>query len=151
MRNSCFQLYSVYGNFFKIQNKIQQKSLQELSPGVRINELKDAYHAVMVCLREMEKIKTFLEDKKSWWKILQAHSADCCQQKLPHLHGFLNESLVTLMLEEDIDEVQFLLKFTISFKFYEFKMRQSLLFDNERKNTCKQFISFSSLHIMLRC
>lgn len=111
--NDYFGLYLVHGNFFKFFNLEQdsKKSLQELSPGVKIDELKDAHHAVTVCLREMEKIKTFLEDEKSWWKILQAHSADCCQQKLPHLHGFLDESLVTLMLEEDTVEVQFLLIF----------------------------------------
>lgn len=64
----------------------------------------------MTCLREMEKIKTFLEDKNSWWKILKGRKVDCCQQKLPHLHGVLDGLPVTLMLLEDgTDEVQSLL------------------------------------------
>lgn len=72
----------------------------------KINDLKDAHHAVMTCLREMGKIKIFLEDENSWWKILKGRSVNCCQQKMPHLHGVLDGSSVTLMLlEEGTDEV----------------------------------------------
>lgn len=79
----------------------------EPSPENRINDLKDANRAIMICLREMDKIKTFLEDENSWWKILKGRSVDCCEQKLPHLHGVLDGSSVTLMLlEEGTDEVQ---------------------------------------------
>lgn len=68
--------------------------------------MKDVHHAIMICLREMEKIKTFLEDENTWWKILKGRSVECCQQKLPHLHGVLDGSPVTLMLlEDDTDEV----------------------------------------------
>lgn len=63
------------------------------------------------CARELEKIKTFLEDENTWWKILKERSATCCEQTLPHLHGILDGSSVTLILfEEGIDEVfEFLL------------------------------------------
>lgn len=58
------------------------------------------------CARELEKIKTFLEDENTWWKILKERSATCCEQTLPHLHGILDGSSVTLILfEEGIDEV----------------------------------------------
>ncbi|XP_011692689.1 PREDICTED: uncharacterized protein LOC105452869 [Wasmannia auropunctata] len=72
---------------------------------VEMNDLKDAHCAVVTCLREMEKIKTFLEDENSWWKILKGRTIECCQQKLPHLHGVLDGSSVTLiLLEEGTDE-----------------------------------------------
>ena len=84
-------------------------------PENKINDLKDAHNTIMTCLREMEKIKTFLEDENSWWKILKNRSVDCCQQKLPHLHGILDGASVTLMLlEEGTDEVFFL-----NFLFYK--------------------------------
>ncbi|KAL0131381.1 hypothetical protein PUN28_002723 [Cardiocondyla obscurior] len=84
--------------------KGQSNNSVELSRD-KINDLKGAHHAVKVCLREIEKIKTFLEDENSWWKILKSRSVDCCQQKLPHLHGVLDGSSVTLILfEEDTDE-----------------------------------------------
>lgn len=73
----------------------------------RINDLKNVHDAVENCLYEMEEIKTFLENENSWWKLLKARSIDCCQQKLPHLHGMLKGSSVTLMLlEEGTDQVQ---------------------------------------------
>ncbi|XP_036140484.1 uncharacterized protein LOC105838478 isoform X1 [Monomorium pharaonis] len=85
-------------------NKFQEESLSESSMA-RINDLKEAHRAVITCLREMEKIKMFLEDENSWWKILKARSTDCCQQKMPHLHGVLDGASVTLMLlEEGTDE-----------------------------------------------
>ncbi|XP_071627723.1 uncharacterized protein [Temnothorax longispinosus] len=88
------------------KNKIRQESSKSLELPVKINELKDAHNAVTACLREMEKVRTFLEDENSWWKILKGRSVDCCQQKLPHLHGVLDGSSVTLMLlEEGTDEV----------------------------------------------
>ncbi|KYM80989.1 hypothetical protein ALC53_08553 [Atta colombica] len=84
----------------------QQENLLEPLPENKINDLKDAHNTIMTCLREMEKIKTFLEDENSWWKILKNRSVDCCQQKLPHLHGILDGASVTLMLlEEGTDEV----------------------------------------------
>jgi len=86
-------------------------------PENKINDLKDAHNTIVTCLREMEKIKTFLEDENSWWKILKNRSIDCCQQKLPHLHGILDGASVTLMLlEEGTDEVFFL-----NFLFYKNK------------------------------
>jgi len=58
-------------------------------------------------MQEMAKVKAFLEDDNSWWKILKNRSVSCCQQKVPHLHGHLDGSSVTLMLlEEDTDEVR---------------------------------------------
>ncbi|XP_077259741.1 uncharacterized protein LOC143896068 [Temnothorax americanus] len=84
----------------------QESSTSSFQLPVKINELKDAHNAVTACLREMEKVRTFLEDENSWWKILKGRSVDCCQQKLPHLHGVLDGSSVTLMLlEEGTDEV----------------------------------------------
>ncbi|XP_018367111.1 PREDICTED: uncharacterized protein LOC108763744 [Trachymyrmex cornetzi] len=83
----------------------ETENLLEPFPENKINDLKDAHNTIMTCLREMEKIKTFLEDENSWWKILKNRSVDCCQQKLPHLHGVLDGSSVTLMLlEEGTDE-----------------------------------------------
>ncbi|XP_018354522.1 PREDICTED: uncharacterized protein LOC108755778 [Trachymyrmex septentrionalis] len=84
----------------------ETESLLEPFPDNKINDLKDAHNTIMTCLREMEKIKTFLEDENSWWKILKNRPINCCQQKLPHLHGVLDGSSVTLMLlEEGTDEV----------------------------------------------
>ncbi|XP_018304263.1 uncharacterized protein [Mycetomoellerius zeteki] len=84
----------------------ETESLLEPSSESKINDLKDVHNTIMTCLKEMEKLKTFLEDENSWWKILKNRSIDCCQQKLPHLHGVLDGSSVTLMLlEEGTDEV----------------------------------------------
>jgi hypothetical protein len=65
-------------------------------------------------MREMAKVKAFLEDDNSWWKILKSRSVSCCQQKVPHLHGQLDGASVTLMLlEEETDEVR--LSLSLSF------------------------------------
>lgn len=72
----------------------------------KIIGLEKANNAVEKCLQEMGKIKTFLEDENLWWKILKGRSRHCCQQRLPHLHGMLDGSLVTLlMLEDEANEV----------------------------------------------
>ncbi|CAL1688214.1 unnamed protein product [Lasius platythorax] len=87
------------------KKKIQQEDRLESLSNARISDLKNVHDAVENCLREMGKIKTFLENENSWWKLLKAHSADCCQQKLPHLHGILDGSSVTLiLLEEGTDQ-----------------------------------------------
>lgn len=94
--------------FTKIQKKIQRERSSEPSPDAEITDVKTAHQAVENCLREMAKVKAFLEDDNSWWKILKSRSVDCCQQKIPHLHGLLDGSSVTLMLlEEQVDEVYF--------------------------------------------
>lgn len=78
----------------------------EQSASNRIIDLKSAHTAVQNCLQEMNKIKTFLEDENSWWKILKDRSVNCCQRKRPHLHGVLDGSSVTLILsEEETDKV----------------------------------------------
>lgn len=71
-----------------------------------IIDLKNVRDTIDNCLWEMGKIKTFLENENSWWKLLKARSTDCCQQKLPHLHGVLDGSSVTLiLLEEGTEQV----------------------------------------------
>ncbi|XP_026828648.1 uncharacterized protein LOC113562700 [Ooceraea biroi] len=85
------------------------KKIQRKSPSSSATEITDvtaARRTVENCLREMTKVKAFLEDDNSWWKILKSRSVDCCHQKVPHLHGLLDGSSVTLMLlEEEADEV----------------------------------------------
>lgn len=74
-----------------------------------ITDLRDAHDAAENCLLDIERIRSFLADENSWWKMLKEQSVNCCQEKSPHLHGILNGSSVTLMLhEEGIDEVRFL-------------------------------------------
>ncbi|XP_072751873.1 uncharacterized protein [Anoplolepis gracilipes] len=88
------------------KRKIQQEDVLKSLSDVKVTDLKNVHDAVDNCLREMGKIKTFLENENSWWKLLKARSADCCQQKLPHLHGVLDGSLVTLLLlEEGTDQL----------------------------------------------
>ncbi|XP_025270701.1 uncharacterized protein LOC112639803 [Camponotus floridanus] len=88
------------------KRKIQQEDVLVSLQDPRIIDLKNVHEAVENCLREMGKIKTFLENENSWWKLLKARSTDCCQQKLPHLHGVLDGSSVTLMLlEEETDQI----------------------------------------------
>ncbi|XP_046144412.1 uncharacterized protein LOC114878782 [Osmia bicornis bicornis] len=67
-------------------------------------ELNNARQIVNNCIAEMSKLKTFLEDENCWWKIFRKREFNCCEQKLPHLHGFLDGTMVTLkMLEETLD------------------------------------------------
>lgn len=64
-------------------------------------DLKSIRSAVQNCLLEIDRIKTFLEDENSWWKILKDRTVNCCQRKRPHLHGVLDGSSVTLILSEE--------------------------------------------------
>ncbi|XP_067211826.1 uncharacterized protein [Linepithema humile] len=123
--DSKFELDSRSYNVDRIVNKIEElnRNVQHLNRSRRhdeaiqperplklsdtkITDLERISNAVEKCLQEMRKIKTFLEDENLWWKILKIQSTHCCQQKLPHLHGMLDGSLVTLlMLEDDVNEV----------------------------------------------
>lgn len=85
---------------FHLKWKIEPKGPAALSD-VRMIDLETANNTVEKCLEEMRKIKMFLKDENAWWKILKRRSMHCCQQKLPHLHGMLDGSLVTLLMFED--------------------------------------------------
>ncbi|XP_020290075.1 uncharacterized protein LOC109857792 isoform X2 [Pseudomyrmex gracilis] len=114
------ELDSRFYNVGRIANKVQElkRNLvqdydeskyfdrERLRSDARITDFKSARNAMQNCARELEKIKTFLEDENTWWKILKERSATCCEQTLPHLHGILDGSSVTLILfEEGIDEI----------------------------------------------
>lgn len=52
----------------------------------------------------MTKLKVFLDDDNCWWKMFKNQRFECCEQKVAHLHGYLDGSLVTLrMMEEPLD------------------------------------------------
>lgn len=54
----------------------------------------------------MRKLKKFVEDENFWWKIFKDKDFNCCEQNMPHLHGFLDGTMVTLkFLEERLGEV----------------------------------------------
>lgn len=73
-----------------------------------ITDLKDAHDAAENCLLDIERIRTFLSDESSWWKMLKEQSVNCCHEKSPHLHGVLDGSSITLVLhEEGVGEVRF--------------------------------------------
>ncbi|XP_033318320.1 uncharacterized protein LOC117215869 isoform X1 [Bombus bifarius] len=56
------------------------------------------------CIKEMTKLKRFFDDENFWWKIFKKRNFNCCEQKLPHLHGYLDGTMVTLkILEEKIE------------------------------------------------
>jgi len=107
-------------NVFKNnQRDVQLKQSVERCPTGEITDAKVAQETVENCIREMAKVKAFLEDDNSWWKILKSRSLNCCQQKVPHLHGHLDGTSVTLMLlEEDTDEVRLSLSFFLSAFFF---------------------------------
>lgn len=56
----------------------------------------------------MTRLKTFLDDENCWWKIFKKREFSCCEQKSPHLHGYLDGTMVTLkMLEENVEVFKF--------------------------------------------
>lgn len=56
----------------------------------------------------MTKLKRFFDDENFWWKIFKKRNFNCCEQKLPHLHGYLDGTMVTLkILEEKIEVYNF--------------------------------------------
>ncbi|XP_070165250.1 uncharacterized protein [Polyergus mexicanus] len=83
------------------KRKIPQEDGPEPLADAGIIDLKNIRDTIDNCLWEMGKIKRFLENENSWWKLLKARPTDCCQQKLPHLHGVLDGSSVTLILLEE--------------------------------------------------
>nr|XP_012144724.1 PREDICTED: uncharacterized protein LOC105662975 [Megachile rotundata] len=81
----------------------QKKNVLSQTEDVGITELNNAREIVNNCIKEMTKLKTFLDDENCWWKIFRKREFNCCEQKLPHLHGFLDGTMVTLkMLEETL-------------------------------------------------
>ncbi|XP_017766473.1 PREDICTED: uncharacterized protein LOC108555360 [Eufriesea mexicana] len=56
------------------------------------------------CITEMTKLRAILDDENCWWKMFKKREFDCCEQKLPHLHGFLNGNMVTLKILEEKGE-----------------------------------------------
>ncbi|XP_076629872.1 uncharacterized protein LOC143346035 [Colletes latitarsis] len=121
------QAETTYCNTQKLLDKIQnlKKSIQEAentqsrskqgnskrrdvpsqTQELKITDLNAAREVVNDCIMQMTKLKTFLNDENCWWKLFKTLEFDCCEQKLPHLHGYLDGTMVTLkMLEETLDK-----------------------------------------------
>ncbi|KAK1127458.1 hypothetical protein K0M31_003995 [Melipona bicolor] len=56
------------------------------------------------CIKEMTRLRGFFEDENVWWKIFKKREFNCCEQKLPHLHGYLDGTMVTLKILEEKKE-----------------------------------------------
>ncbi|KAG7201607.1 hypothetical protein KM043_004348 [Ampulex compressa] len=91
----------------------EKKGTYSQTSEVPIADLNEARRALEVCLQEISKVKKFLDDENCWWKMLKDRETACCSQKLPHLHGFLDGTPVTLKLLEEAPS-QFLDKFKTS-------------------------------------
>ncbi|CAL7946186.1 unnamed protein product [Xylocopa violacea] len=83
---------------------VKKKDVDCQTQGSQPSDLYSIREIVNNCIAEMTKLKAFLDDDNCWWKIFKKREFSCCEQKLPHLHGFLDGSMVTLkMLEEKMD------------------------------------------------
>ncbi|KAK9295473.1 hypothetical protein QLX08_010224 [Tetragonisca angustula] len=56
------------------------------------------------CIKEMTRLRGLFEDENVWWKIFKKREFNCCEQKLPHLHGYLDGTMVTLKIMEERNE-----------------------------------------------
>ncbi|XP_076751513.1 uncharacterized protein LOC143423816 [Xylocopa sonorina] len=83
---------------------VEKKDVDCQTQGSQPSDLYSIREVVDNCIAEMTKLKAFLDDDNCWWKIFKKREFSCCDQKLPHLHGFLDGTMVTLkMLEERLD------------------------------------------------
>ncbi|XP_034172205.1 uncharacterized protein LOC117600637 isoform X2 [Osmia lignaria lignaria] len=103
LKKSIQDLESAQQNI-KVYRNSGYKDVPSQTEDPATSELNNARQIVNNCIAEMMKLKRFLEDENCWWKIFRKREFNCCEQKLPHLHGFLDGTMVTLkMLEETLD------------------------------------------------
>ncbi|KOC68359.1 hypothetical protein WH47_03517, partial [Habropoda laboriosa] len=82
----------------------EKKDVPSQTIDCRLPDLSNVRGIVNNCITEMTKLKEFLDDENCWWKMFKKREFNCCEQKLPHLHGFLDGTMVTLkMLEETLE------------------------------------------------
>lgn len=70
-----------------------------------MTDLNSAREALSTCVAQMTKLKEFLDDDNCWWKLFKKREFNCCGQKSPHLHGYLDGTMVTLRMLEETSEV----------------------------------------------
>ncbi|XP_054005255.1 uncharacterized protein LOC128890624 [Hylaeus anthracinus] len=86
------------------QESSKTKDVLSQTEEQKVTDLNSAREVLNNCIRQMTKLKAFLEDENCWWRMFKNMEFDCCDQKLPHLHGYLDGTMVTLkMLEEKLD------------------------------------------------
>ncbi|XP_076177360.1 uncharacterized protein LOC143151809 [Ptiloglossa arizonensis] len=74
------------------------------TPDLTVIDLNNVREVLNNCITQMTKLKVFLDDDNCWWKMFKNQRFECCEQKVAHLHGYLDGSLVTLrMMEEPLD------------------------------------------------
>ncbi|XP_024935595.1 uncharacterized protein LOC107274886 isoform X2 [Cephus cinctus] len=67
----------------------------------------DAARKALKCLEcKIRELRKFFENPDSYAKIMESRRIGCCQEKLPHLHGFLDGMQVTMKFLESFKENQ---------------------------------------------
>ncbi|XP_031367411.1 uncharacterized protein LOC102673654 [Apis dorsata] len=82
-----------------------QRDGESQTPDFTRSDLNSFRQILNNCIIQMKKLKKFVEDENFWWKVFKDKDFNCCEQNMPHLHGFLDGTMVTLkILEERLGE-----------------------------------------------
>ncbi|XP_076245972.1 uncharacterized protein LOC143186284 [Calliopsis andreniformis] len=84
-----------------VQKSCRKKDALCQTENLTVTDLCGAREALSTCVTEMTKLKAFLDDDNCWWRIFKKREFTCCEQKSPHLHGYLDGTMVTLRMLED--------------------------------------------------
>ncbi|XP_076279110.1 uncharacterized protein LOC143208538 [Lasioglossum baleicum] len=87
-------------SYNKVESNRQRDVLSQTND-FSVTDLKSARQVLNNCMAEIGKLKNFMDDDNCWWKMFKKMEFNCCDQKAPHLHGYLDGTMITLKLMEE--------------------------------------------------